>query len=164
MIIKLKDFILRIIHVLILIYLLSFVPVFWNWHPLVVISGSMEKTLNVGGLLYYQPIEIEDYKKGDILVYKVPNHIISHRIVEIKDDGFITKGDANNTSDNKIITKDQILGIGTNWCIPYLGFYVDFIYHHKYLLFISIAVIFIDLANDLYKEKQKKVDKNEIKN
>ena len=134
--ISFKDFIFRIIHVFILIYLLSFVPVFFSWHPLVVISGSMEKTLNVGGLLYYKPIDISEFKEDDILVYKVPNHIISHRIVEVKENGFITKGDANNTNDSKTITKEQILGIGTNWCIPLLGFYVDFI-------IISICYIYL---------------------
>lgn len=155
MFIRFKDFILRIMHILIIIYLLVFVPIFWGWYPLVVISGSMEPTLNVGGLLYYHEYKIEDFKEDDILVYQTPTNIISHRIVEVTDDGFITKGDANNTNDSKLINKN-ILGIGTQWCIPFLGYYADFIYHHKWILFVSVAILLIDLLNELYRNRQEK--------
>lgn len=155
--ISFKNFIIKILHILILIYLLSFVPVFWGWHPLVVISGSMEPVLNVGALLYYHEYDIEDFKKDDILVYKVPNHIISHRVVESSVDGFVTKGDANNTNDSKLVKEEQIMGIGTNWCIKYLGYYVDFVYHHKQFLYISISIFIIDLFNDLYKQRKERI-------
>ena len=138
MLIKIKSFIFSILYVLIIIYLLIFVPSLWGHRPLVVISGSMEPTLQVGGLLYYHEENIDNFKKDDILVYKSRNHIISHRVVEKLDDGFITKGDANKSVDSAIISNSKVLGKGTNWCIPYLGLYADFIYTHKYLLFISI--------------------------
>ena len=93
MLIKIKDGIFRIIYVLILIYLLIFIPSFWGHKPLVVISGSMEPTLKVGGLLYYQEQDLEEFDRGDILVYQTKNHIISHRIVDDTENGFITKGD-----------------------------------------------------------------------
>jgi signal peptidase len=157
MITKIKDFILKIVYVLIIIYLLVFVPSFWGYKPLMVISGSMEPTLNVGGILYYHNEDIDNFNNGDILVYETTDHIISHRIVEKVDDGFITKGDANNTIDSNIINANQVLGKGTNWCIPYIGYYANFVYTHKYILFISVAVIIIDLCNDTYKNHKKKV-------
>ena len=163
MLIKIKDGIFRIIYVLILIYLLIFIPSFWGHKPLVVISGSMEPTLKVGGLLYYQEQDLEEFDRGDILVYQTKNHIISHRIVDDTENGFITKGDANSSLDGNLVKDEQVLGKGTDWCIPLLGYYADFIYNHKYLLFISVAVIVLDLCNDKYTEikEKKKVRKNE---
>ena len=156
MLIKIKNVIFRILYVLIIMYLLVFVPCLWGHKPLVVISGSMEPTLKVGGILYYEKMELEDFKINDILVYKTKDHIISHRIVDIVDDGFITKGDANNSVDNNLINKNQVLGKGTNWSIPYIGYYADFIYTHKYLLYISLSIIVVDLLNDFYRDHKKK--------
>ena len=50
MIRKIKDIVLKIIYILITIYLLIFIPSFWGHKPLVVISGSMEPVLKVGGI------------------------------------------------------------------------------------------------------------------
>lgn len=159
MLVKIKDFIFRIIYILLIIYLLIFVPSLWGQKPLVVISGSMEPTLKVGGILYYEKIDINDFDEGDILVYQTKEHIISHRIVDINENGFITKGDINNSVDNYLVSDEQILGKGTNWSIPFIGYYADYIYSHKYLLYISLGVIMVDLCNDVYKEHKKKVGK-----
>ena len=96
---KIKEILIRILYALILIYLIIFIPVFWGYKPLVVISGSMEPILKVGGILYYEDYNINSFKEGDILVYKTKKHIISHRIVKAKSNNFITKGDANKSND-----------------------------------------------------------------
>lgn len=159
MLVKIKDFIFRIVYILLIIYLLIFVPSLWGQKPLVVISGSMEPTLKVGGILYYEKINIDDFDEGDILVYQTKEHIISHRIVDITENGFIAKGDINNSVDNYLINNEQILGKGTNWSIPFIGYYADYIYSHKYLLYISLGIIIVDLCNDVYKEHKRKVGK-----
>lgn len=163
MIRKIKDFILRIIYILVIIYLITFIPCLWGHKPLVVISGSMEPTLKVGSLLYYHKEDLDSFNKNDILVYKTKHHIVSHRIVEISEDGFITKGDANRTIDSNQVYEEQVLGKGVNWCIPYLGYYTDFIYHHKYLIYMSILLLVIDLCNDFYFNHKKKVGKRNEK-
>lgn len=164
MITKFKNIILKIIYILIFIYLLIFVPSFFGHKPLVVISGSMESTLKVGGILYYSQEDLDNFKKGDILVYKKDKHIISHRIVSRQDNCFITKGDANNTVDSSLVQENQILGKGTNWSIPYIGYYANFIYTHKYILFLSVMVIIVDLTYDLYKKRKDNIEnEKEIK-
>ena len=155
MIKKLKDFIFKILYVLILIYLVIFIPSFWGHKPLVVISGSMEPTLHVGGILYYEEININDFDKDDIIVYQLNKHTISHRIVDITENGFLTKGDNNKSIDTYEVEKQQVIGKGTNWSIPYIGYYADFIYTHKYLLFISVGVIIIDLLVDAYNDRKR---------
>ena len=47
MLLKIKNIIISFVYVLVLIYLLIFIPSFWGHKPLVVISGSMEPTLKV---------------------------------------------------------------------------------------------------------------------
>ena len=145
---QIKEIIIKVLYVLILLYLLIFIPVFWGYKPLVVISGSMEPVLKVGGILYYKEYNIKSFKEGDILVYKSNKHIISHRIVNKNNNSFITKGDANKGVDRKKVYNKQIIGKGTNFSLPYIGYYGDFIYRHKYILLISILFIIIDYLNE----------------
>lgn len=163
MIVKIKNFIFKIIYVLITIYLITFVPSLWGYKPLVVISGSMEPVLKVGAILYYHKEDMDSFHCDDILVYKTKKHIVSHRIVDISDDWFITKGDANPSVDSNKVYKEQVLGKGTNWCIPFLGYYTDYIYHHKYLLYLSILLLILDLYYDFYKSNKEKARKQDEK-
>lgn len=156
----LKEIFIKIIYLFLLMYLIIFIPKLFGYNPLVVISGSMEPTLKVGGLLYYEEIDINDFKEKDILVYELKDHIISHRVVEHLDNGFITKGDANDSYDSSIVSDNQVLGRGTNWSIPLLGYYADFIFRHKYILKILLSIGIIDLFVDyLIKRKEKQNEK-----
>lgn len=156
----LKEIFIKIIYLFLLMYLIIFIPKLFGYNPLVVISGSMEPTLKVGGLLYYEEIDINDFKEKDILVYELKDHIISHRVVEHLDNGFITKGDANDSYDSSIVSDNQVLGRGTNWSIPFLGYYADFIFRHKYILKILLSIGIIDLFVDyLIKRKEKQNEK-----
>ena len=120
----------------------------------------MEPILKVGGILYYKQENINNFKEGDVLVYQLNDHTISHRIVKVLDDSFITKGDNNKSIDTYEVLSYQILGKGTNWSIPYIGYYADFIYNHKYLLVIATGLIFIDILYDNKKEKIKNEEDN----
>lgn len=151
----LKNIIIKLLYILISIYLIIFIPSIWGEKPLVILSGSMEPILNVGGILYYKEENINDFKEGDVLVYQLNDHIISHRIVKVLDNSFITKGDNNKSIDTYEVLSYQILGKGTNWSIPYIGYYADFIYNHKYLLVIATGLIFMDILFDNRKEKIK---------
>ena len=158
---KIKNFIFQLIYIFLITYLVVFIPVFWGHKPLVIISGSMSPTLQIGGILYYHEYDVKNFKKGDILVYKTKDHIISHRVVEKTQDGYVTKGDYNKSNDSNIVNFNQILGKGTNWCIPYIGYYADFIYNHKYILYTFLFMIIIDA---IYDNAKKKKDINDEKN
>ena len=143
-----KNIIFKVFYILIIIYLIIFIPVLWGKRPLVVISGSMEPILKVGGILYYEKINLNDFKKNDILVYQLNEHIVSHRIVNINEYGFETKGDNNNSNDSYIVDKNNVIGRGNNWSIPYIGYYADFIYNHKYLLIVMIILSYFNSRKD----------------
>ena len=153
LIIRLKNVIIKVFYFLIILYLVIYIPLLWGYKPLVVVSGSMEPILKVGGILYYKNIDLKDFKKEDILVYKTPNHIVSHRIVDINKGNFITKGDANNNIDG-VINRFKILGRGTNFCIPIIGYYADFVYNHKFILVISFGLVVIDLVKEKYLKEE----------
>lgn len=149
-----KNIIFKVFYILIIIYLIIFIPVLWGKRPLVVISGSMEPILKVGGILYYEKINLDDFKKDDILVYKLNEHIVSHRIVNINGYGFETKGDNNNSNDSYIVDKNNVIGRGNNWSIPYIGYYADFIYNHKYLLIVMIILSYFNIWFNSRKDKK----------
>ena len=154
-----KNIIFKVFYILIIIYLIICIPVLWGKRPLVIISGSMEPILKVGGILYYEKINLDDFKKDDILVYQLNEHIVSHRIVNINEYGFETKGDNNNSNDSYIVDKNNVIGRGNNWSIPYIGYYADFIYNHKYLL---IVMIILSYFNIWFNSKKDKKDYEEI--
>lgn len=149
-----KNIIFKVFYILIIIYLIIFIPVLWGKRPLVVISGSMEPILKVGGILYYEKINLDDFKKDDILVYQLNEHIVSHRIVNINEYGFETKGDNNNSNDSYIVDKNNVIGRGNNWSIPYIGYYADFIYNHKYLLIVMIILFYFNIWFNSRKDKK----------
>ena len=45
----------------------------------------------------------------DIVTFKSDNEYITHRIVTVNDNNYVTKGDANNAKD-VAITKDKVIG------------------------------------------------------
>ena len=53
----------------------------------------------------------ESYEVGDIITYySDDNCLVTHRIVEKYENGFITKGDGNNIEDEKLVSIEQIIG------------------------------------------------------
>lgn len=86
------------------------VPSIFGYATLSVETGSMEGTINIGDLVLIK--DTGEYKIGDIVTYiregdRIPT---THRIIYYTENGYITKGDSNNTKDNDEITKDMIFG------------------------------------------------------
>ena len=82
--------------------------IFFGFTFFEVATGSMKDTIQIGdGVL----VEItKDVKENDIIVYKEEENFITHRLVEINENGeLITKGDANNAKDQPIKI-DKVLG------------------------------------------------------
>ena len=72
-----------------------------------ILTGSMEDTINIDDMVI---VKITNkISENDIVSYKSENSIITHRVIEVLDDGYITKGDNNNTDDG-MIEKDKIIG------------------------------------------------------
>ena len=142
------------IYTCIIIYAIFWLPSIFGYKPLVVLSESMEPTLKKGSLIYYESIDKEKIKIGDIITFSANNEFISHRIVSIADDLYETKGDANDVSDAVKIKYENIYGKNTNVNINYVGYYIKFINEHHYLVIISILVLIIEFLLSNYVGKE----------
>lgn len=131
-----------IVYFFIGVYILCCIPMLFGYHPLVVLSGSMEPHMNVGSLIYYHAVSQDEIEKGDIVTFELDNQYISHRIYGIIEDGkYETKGDANNTVDPVKITYDQIKGKVYEKNIPYVGYYIQFVNEHIYTIVIAVVIL-----------------------
>ena len=117
----------------------------------VVLTGSMEPTLKANDLVFVA--EQDDYKVDDIVVYQSSNQLIIHRIISIADDKVITKGDANNTSDDPI-TKDQIKGRYV-FRIPLIGFVFKILKTVPGTICVLALVVFL-----MYRSRRKERDRS----
>ncbi|MCD6562325.1 MAG: signal peptidase I [Thermoproteales archaeon] len=90
--------------------------------PLAVVSSwSMEPIFHVGDMIIVQGCK--KYNIGDIIVYQdhfIKTKLIVHRVIKVKNDAYITKGDANYSPDVHPVKKNQIKG-KVILVIPYLG-------------------------------------------
>lgn len=93
-----------------------------------VLTGSMQPTYPPGTLIVVKPTPGEDLKAGDVITFQPKSgdpSVTTHRIVSIVYDAkgvrkFITKGDANNTTDRTQLVAEQIRG-RLLYSVPYLG-------------------------------------------
>jgi len=82
---------------------------FFGYRPVVILSGSMEDTLETGAIAVTK--ETKDIKEGDIIFFEGEGDVpVIHRCVRIEGDKYYTKGDANAKEDWDSITKDRIYG------------------------------------------------------
>ena len=80
---------------------------FFGYSTFEVQTGSMKPAINVSDLIIVKKDKSPNVK--DIITFKVGNDYITHRVVEVYKDTYVTKGDANNAKDDAI-TSDQIVG------------------------------------------------------
>lgn len=71
-------------------------------------SGSMIPNIEIGEIIVL--LKCKNYQEKDIITYKLNSYFITHRIIEVTENGYITKGDFNNTKDEKIVKQEQIQG------------------------------------------------------
>ena len=124
----------------------------------VVQGGSMEPSINIGSLVitnsapsFVSPVPSPRFQKGDIITSASgKNAFVSHRVVDVveKNNNFFykTKGDANKTPDQKLISENEVIG-KVSWVVLYLGRLVNFIKQPLgYLLMIIIPSTYVILS------------------
>jgi len=93
--------------------------------PYAILSPSMAPEYPVGDLVYVRKAAPENIAAGDVITF-VANEdllVVTHRVVEADRENrrFITKGDANNTTDAAPVLYENVLGIAT-FSLPKLGY------------------------------------------
>lgn len=83
-------------------------PTVFGFTTAVVSSGSMEPALQVDDLILVRTQEC--YAEGDIITFQSGSSRVTHRIVGENEEGFVTKGDANNAADRQSVDQQEIVG------------------------------------------------------
>lgn len=152
--------------------------IFNTQYPVViVISDSMEPSINRGDLLFVRGIDPEDIKngtidnkEGDIIVFDArglwndaPEDPVVHRVVNkwyndtTQKWYFYTKGDANFHIDIAIIPEDRIYGIIFGG-IPYIGLIKIVLIDaglYFYLIIIISVLLIISMIRDVIKDEDR---------
>jgi signal peptidase len=119
-----KIILLTVIAVVVLVFLVFYRPVALcgdsRYEP--VCSGSMEPALPVGSVVVIKPVDPETLKLGDVICFDLSEPpSVTHRIINITKEGFITKGDANEDPDMWAVKKENVVG-KVEMTIPYVGY------------------------------------------
>ena len=100
-----------------------FIALFGTGYRLFVVqTPSMGTVAPVGTLVAVRAQA--SYHVGDIVTYERDTRSYTHRIVDITNHGFITKGDINGATDALPVQPSEIVGLVT-FHAPYVGFLVQ---------------------------------------
>lgn len=137
----------------------------FGYKPAIVLSGSMEPTIETGSIVLIDKNDTEDIAKGDIIAFNVDNTFITHRVTKIDDEGIHTKGDGNQTADLWVLQQDDVAGKTAYW-IPKAGYVASWLTSKKGMIIvvgICVALIiasFLDFSPKSKQEKKKEEKKN----
>lgn len=118
------------------------IPDFLGYKSFIVLSGSMESTLNIGDIIFVKEKEINEQ---DIIAFSEKNSTVTHRVIKIIEENGITcyktKGDANTEEDRKLVSNDEVEGV---YCfkIPKVGKVVMF-FQTKFGIFVFLGTLLI---------------------
>lgn len=129
-------------------------PTVFGFSAAIVISGSMSSTIEVNDMIIIR--EQDDYKVNDIITFESGNNLVTHRIVEKTADGYMTKGDANNTIDQQVVIPEQVVG-QVIFIIPRIGQFIEYLktpLGMTILVFIGLLIIEIPALVDRYTENK----------
>lgn len=73
----------------------------------VVVSPSMEPAIGAGSVVYL--VGADEYDVGDVVTYDDGRRLVTHRIVDRTEAGYVTRGDAND-GDDETVPSDSIVG------------------------------------------------------
>ena len=122
--------------------------------PYVVISGSMEPAVHKGSLSFINKhSKYEDIKNGDTIAYQTPTgDKVTHRVREVTEEGFITRGDANPVDDVALTTESNFLGKNI-FSIPMLGYAVGTLQTTRGKIVLGTIIVLILVASFLLDDK-----------
>ena len=91
------------------------IPSFFGWKPFIVLSGSMESEIFPGDLAIVKDVGTKGLKVNDVIAFRSEDIVVTHRIVEIKNENgtikYKTKGDNNNSQDVGDVLPEQVEGL-----------------------------------------------------
>lgn len=133
---------------------------FFGYRPAIILTGSMEPEIMQYGIVLLKDCEYEDVQVGDVVAYSTMDaetdeeiHIV-HEVIDITEEGLVTKGTNNNTPDPYPVTKDMVYA-EVVWHTNIL----NTLYYNPSLIifsgiFVIAAVVFFVVLRKLLKERK----------
>ena len=118
------------------------VPSFAGYSHLIVTTGSMESEISAGDLIIIK--DTGNYKNGDIITFLHEGETTptTHRIIYTYGDVYVTKGDANNTTDIRSVHISEVKGEVVS-IIPNLGLFLEWIKSGGGLIYVVGVILII---------------------
>ena len=125
--------------------------------PYIVLSGSMEPKIETGSLSFINVnTAYDNIAKYDIIAYRMNNNrLVTHRVIDIKDEGFETQGDNNENKDANLITKADYVGKNIFW-IPKAGYAMKAVQTPRGKVIFGTIIVLLLTAGLLLGEDKKK--------
>jgi len=120
-------------------------PNFFGYTWFEIASNSMYPELKKGDLVIIK-LNQKDYKVGDIITFQDDYFYTTHRLVEINNTMYTTKGDNNNTND-KPISKTKVIG-KVILKVAAIGYFIYIIKQPITIILLLVATILINLKNN----------------
>jgi signal peptidase len=125
--------------------------------PYITVSGSMEPNIKTGSVCFVNHnVEYEAINVDDVIAFKAGGTLVTHRVIDITEEGMTTKGDNNEDKDFSTTKKSNFVG-KTLFSIPYVGYVVMF-FRQSTGLYIAgaILVLLVVLSiKDIFVPKEK---------
>ena len=135
-------------------------PKVFGFASAIVATGSMSPTIEAGDVVFLK--QLTQYGVNDIVVFKDGNSFTTHRIVEVVDDGFVTRGDANNTNDLEVLKQSNIHGKVVA-VIPFIGKILSFFTSTAGIICIILVGVCFICADPIIKALKNKGGNDDIK-
>lgn len=133
-------------------------PTVFGYSSAVVLTGSMSGTVNPDDLIITH--KQSEYKVGDIVTYRTGGTPVTHRIISENENGYRTKGDANNTDDGTDIAVENVVG-KVVLVIPKIGAAIRLVRTPIGMLSLFAAIILITELPNLIGYIRRKNEKHE---
>lgn len=105
-----------------------------------VLSGSMEPTYHVGSVIFVAPAKAGEIEVGDPITFQTSGGTtVTHRVVEIVDGAYRTKGDANDAEDGSLVPANRVIG-KPMFSIPFVGYVADY-FSNPPGIYIGVVII-----------------------
>ena len=127
----------------------------------VIVSNSMQPTIDPGDVIFIKKSNVNDLKVGDIVTFQKDGFIATHRIIEIQDDKVITQGDNNNLEDEPL-DKSNILGEYI-FRVPKVGYIYSFVGSPIGMIILSVIIAIIIIYEICFVDDKKKDEKEKYK-
>ena len=128
--------------------------------PYVILSGSMEPTIETGSLCFInKKVDFQEIKKKDIIAFKLDDGtLVTHRVNKMNKDGIITKGYNNKKVDGGLVTASNYVGKNIFW-VPKIGYAVMAFQSTRGKIVLITCVVLLFIVGMLFGDDTKKKKK-----